>query len=300
MFHVKQNDLVYIEECPICACNTFTNYVTCTDYTVSTQEFDIVECDACAMRFTNPIPEETKIGAYYQSEDYVSHSDTKKGIVNWLYHKVRTYSIKRKFKLVSKHASQNSLLDIGSGAGTFLGYVKGQNWSCCGLEPDEVARTYSIEKYGISVKPIDEVYDMRANSYNIITMWHVLEHVHKLNRFLEKVNTVLQPNGTFFVAVPNCSSYDAKKYKANWAAYDVPRHLYHFRPKQMERLMDKHGFVVTEILPMKFDSYYVSMLSEKIQGRFSLLGFWSGWMSNLKANRKNLAYSSLIYVIKHK
>lgn len=294
------SDLVAIAQCPICGNDSHKKIMECVDHTVSKSTFIIVECNECSFRFTNPIPSENDIGTFYESEDYVSHSDTKKGVINRLYHIVRNRSLKKKYSLVRRLSNQRSLLDIGCGTGAFLDHVNQHDWRCVGLEPSKQARDYAYEHYRLDVGDLSRLEQMPAGEFNVITMWHVLEHVHRLNELVEKVSSIMQKDGSFVVAVPNCDSYDAKKYGADWAAYDVPRHLYHFRQDQMKKLMAKHGLVVTEILPMKYDSYYVSMLSEKNRGGGTLAGFWTGWISNLKANSKNNAWSSLIYVIKHK
>lgn len=293
-----------ISNCPICDSQKSHHFITCKDYTVSNEDFKIVECDSCNFRYTNPIPTEDKIGEYYKSEDYISHSGTKKGIVNWLYHKVRNHTLKKKYQLVSKHAKENSLLDIGCGTGDFLGYVNQKGWQVKGLEPDGDARALGEKNHGISIQSTEELHQLPNESYGAITMWHVLEHVYHLNKDVEKIKSLLKKDGTLFVAVPNCSSADAQKYGEYWAAYDVPIHLYHFRPQNIKDLFAKYNMEVTDILPMKFDSYYVSLLSEKykrgnkgfsIGALFS--GFFSGLSSNMKA--KGNKYSSQIYVIKH-
>lgn len=294
-----------ISTCPICENTKHKHFLSGVDYTVSNETFNIVECESCSFRFTNPIPTEDKIGAYYKSEDYISHSGTKKGVVNWLYHQVRNYTLKQKFKLVSKHAKNNSLLDIGCGTGDFLGFVHNKGWNVKGLEPDPDAKAIGEKKYGISIDSTSELHNVPQNSYDAISMWHVLEHVYELNKDVAKIKDILKPDGTLFVAVPNCSSADAEKYGKFWAAYDLPIHLYHFRPDNIKQLFAKYDMEVTEILPMKFDSFYVSLLSEKYKSGnkgFSIgalfKGFFSGLSSNMKA--KGNKYSSQIYVIKHK
>lgn len=294
-----------LSNCPVCNSTQFTHFLSGVDYTVSNETFNIVACNSCSFRFTNPIPTENKIGAYYKSEDYISHSGTKKGIVNRLYHVVRNYTLKKKFQLVNKHAKGKSLLDIGCGTGDFLNYVNQQGWQVNGLEPDNDARKLCKTNHGIDTVSTDELHNLKNESVDVITMWHVLEHVYNLNKDVEKIKGVLKKDGTLFVAVPNCSSHDAKKYGEFWAAYDLPIHLYHFRPNNIKQLFAKYDMEVIDVLPMKFDSYYVSLLSEKYKSGnkgFSLgnliNGFFAGLISNIKAKKGE--YSSQIYVIKHK
>ena len=294
-----------LNNCPVCNASQNSPFLSGIDYTVSNETFNIVECNECSFRFTNPIPTEDKIGEYYKSEDYISHSGTKKGIVNRLYHIVRNYTLKKKFQLISKHAKNKSLLDIGCGTGDFLNYVNQNGWDVNGLEPDADARNLCKTNHGIDVTSTEELHNLKNESVDIITMWHVLEHVYNLNKDVEKIKSLLKKDGTLFVAVPNCASHDAQKYKEYWAAYDLPIHLYHFRPNDISNLFKKVDMEVVDVLPMKFDSYYVSLLSEKYKSGnkgFSfgnlVRGFFSGLSSNMKAKKGE--YSSQTYVIKHK
>jgi len=294
-----EHQLKEIENCPICGEKEHRFFLEAEDHNVSKDAFKIVECSKCSFRFTSPIPTEETIGEYYKSENYVSHSGTKKGLVNKIYHVVRNRAIKQKEKLASRNSNEKSILDIGCGTGDFLGYCKTQNWKTLGLEPDESARKIASENNQIEAKELTHLYAIKENSFDVISMWHVLEHVYNLNKDIEQYKKILKENGTLIVAVPNCSSKDAEHYKKDWAAYDLPIHLYHFRPNDMKKLFANHGMEVVEILPMKFDSYYISMVSEKYKGGNIISGFWNGFKSNLAANSKNNKYSSQIYVIKH-
>ena len=298
MFHVK-HQLINIEKCPICGGESLRNFLEAEDHNVSKDRFNIVECNDCSFRFTNPIPTEDTIGDYYKSENYVSHSGTKKGFINRVYHVVRSRAIKQKEKLASKHSTAKNILDIGCGTGDFLAYCKSLNWKALGLEPDESARKIAIESNLIEAKPLNYLYAVEENTFDVISMWHVLEHVYNLNEDIEQYKKILKQDGVLIVAVPNCSSKDAEHYGANWAAYDLPIHLYHFRPSNMKKLFSNHGMEVVEILPMKYDAYYISMISEKYKGGNIFSGFLNGFKSNLAANAKNNKYSSQIYVIKH-
>ncbi len=294
-----KHQLINIEKCPICGGESLRNFLEAEDHNVSKDRFNIVECNDCSFRFTNPIPTEDTIGDYYKSENYVSHSGTKKGFINRVYHVVRSRAIKQKEKLASKHSTAKNILDIGCGTGDFLAYCKSLNWKALGLEPDESARKIAIESNLIEAKPLNYLYAVEENTFDVISMWHVLEHVYNLNEDIEQYKKILKQDGVLIVAVPNCSSKDAEHYGANWAAYDLPIHLYHFRPSNMKKLFSNHGMEVVEILPMKYDAYYISMISEKYKGGNIFSGFLNGFKSNLAANAKNNKYSSQIYVIKH-
>ena len=294
-----EHQLRNIEKCPVCGGKSQQHFLEAEDHNVSNDPFNIVECSDCSFRFTNPIPTEETIGGYYKSENYVSHSGTKKGFVNRVYHIVRSRAIKQKETLAAKYSKEKTILDIGCGTGDFLGYCKSQNWKTLGLEPDVSARKIALENNAIEAKNLSHLYEIEENSFDVISMWHVLEHVYNLNEDIEQYKRILKDEGTLMVAVPNCSSKDAAHYKASWAAYDLPIHLYHFRPDNMKQLFSKHGMEVVEVLPMKFDSYYISLVSEKYKGGNILSGFVNGFKSNIAANSKNNRYSSQIYVIKH-
>jgi len=290
--------------CPVCSANKFKPFLSCIDYTVSRETFHIVQCEACEFRFTNPRPDEKEIGKYYESEEYISHSGTSRGIVNKLYGMVRNYTIKQKGKLINRLTISSSpaphhLLDIGCGTGEFLSACKQNGWNVTGIEPSDIARKYAKDNYGIEPFAPEKLFVLSEKKFNVITLWHVLEHVHQLDKTIEQIKKLLVDDGTLIIAVPNCNSFDAEKYGAQWAAWDVPRHIYHFTKKDIEKLFFRFGFNLQEVLPMKFDSYYVSLLSEKYQTGSSNLvaGFFSGLKSNLSAGNESRGYSSQIYIL---
>lgn len=299
MFHVEQKAKAERKQCPICGSEEKTLFLSSIDYSCSKEGFDIQECNECHFRYTSPVPHEENIGAYYESDLYISHTDSKKGLINKVYQKVRKHAIKQKFELVKRLAKGESLLDIGCGTGDFLKYVKEQNWKVKGLEPDQGARSI-CERKGLEVEHTNQLHDLEEHAFSIITMWHVLEHVYDLNNDFRQIKQLLQSDGRLIIAVPNCSSYDAKKYGKHWAAYDLPIHLYHFRPNDIRNLANKYDMDVEEILPMKFDSYYVSLLSEKFKGGNAVKAFFSGWKSNRKAKKNPETWSSQIYVLKNR
>jgi len=282
--------------CPVCSGEQFSSFKTIKDHMITKEDFDIVSCDSCGFHFTNPIPLVTDIGNYYKSEDYISHSSSKKGLVNSIYGIVRSITLKQKVSLVQKRTAGLSLLDIGAGTGHFLNHSKKAGFNVQGLEPDDDAVQFAKENFHLDLDPLDMLYKIESNSKDVITMWHVLEHVYQLNEDLSEMNRVLNKSGLLIIAVPNMDSYDAKKYGEYWAAYDVPRHLYHFQKNTIKQLLEKHKFSLLEILPMKFDSFYVSMLSEKYKGGNLLNGVLTGFKSNLKAKKQG--FSSQIYVFK--
>lgn len=289
-----------LSNCPICNSEEKTLFLTCKDNTVSRETFNIVQCFSCGFMFTNPRPEENKIGDYYKSNEYVSHSNTKKGFVNSVYQIVRKYTLIKKLELISGFYKTGNILDIGSGTGEFLKVFKDAKWKTIGVEPDPNARKMAIENYGLDIKEEIEIANLESGSFDVITMWHVLEHVTKLNERIEDLKRLIKPNGIILIAVPNRTSLDAKIYKENWAAYDLPRHLYHFSPKDIETLFKNHGMNLFKILPMVFDSFYVSLLSEKCRrGKLNIArAVWNGFRSNISAIKTPNTSSSQIYLIR--
>ena len=290
--------------CPACTSSDITAALRCEDYTVSYQLFSIMKCNTCTLLFTRAVPDQNEIGAYYQSDTYISHSDTQRGLVNLLYHRVRKYTLAAKCKLVINETQlpQGKILDIGCGTGAFLNAIQQKGWQVTGLEPDYDTRLKAKQLYNLSVLPANEIYKLIPYTYHAITMWHVLEHVHELHKYLATIKKLLTPNGTLIIALPNYTSYDAQHFGQYWAAYDVPRHLYHFSPLSMHKLVEQHGMVVKKIKPMWFDSFYVSMLSSgyKKDSLHQIKGLWIGLVSNLKALFNTQKCSSLIYIIEHK
>ncbi len=271
------------------------------DYTVSHETFAILECRDCHLRFTQDVPDADSIGHYYRSDDYISHSDSSKGIVNRLYHLVRRQTLSEKQRLIlsATRLEQGRLLDIGAGTGAWAAYMQEHGWDVTGVEPDETARQRAANLHGIRLLSADQLYSLPADSFDAITLWHVLEHVHALHPYLDQLKKLIRRGGRIFIAVPNYTSYDAAAYKGYWAAYDVPRHLYHFSPYAMEQLLEQHGLHVQATQPMWFDSFYISMLSERYRnGKGNILKAGvTGAISNLKAFVDKSKCSSLIYVV---
>ena len=293
--------MIHYTGCPVCASQQIQEQLTAKDYTVSQNDFSIWHCNACTARFTQDVPAQDAIGAYYASDNYISHSDTKKGIINSLYHLVRkrTLGAKRRMVINKTGLTKGAILDIGCGTGAFLNTMKEADWNITGLEPDAIARAKAAELYSIHPQESGKLFELQPASFNAITMWHVLEHVHELHAYIKQIETLLAPKGKLFIAVPNYTSKDAAVYKEYWAAYDVPRHLYHFSPQSMEKLLYMHGLQLTALKPMWFDSFYVSMLSEQYKnGKGNIIkAVFNGFISNLTAWGNTHRCSSVIYII---
>lgn len=277
-------------------------YLDCKDHSVSRETFSLFKDPKRDLLVTLPQPSVKQLPGYYESEDYISHTDSKRNLFEKAYQFVRQISLKRKEKLITRvNQGAGRILDIGCGTGDFLQVCERSGWTIAGVEPNEDARQLASSKTKFKEyhNTIEELIESEPESFDLITMWHVLEHIPNLADFISKIKTVLKPDGVLIVAVPNFKSKDAEHYGSNWAAYDVPRHLWHFSRNSMESIFSEFDMKILEVLPMLFDSYYVSLLSEKYQkgNQNVLLAFYQGLRSNLRAKR-NGEYSSLIYLIK--
>ena len=295
------SNLIHYTNCPVCGSADIKNCLSAKDYTVSGETFAIVQCNSCTLRFTQDVPDAVAILPYYRSEEYISHTNTSKGLINRMYQYVRRRTMRRKRKLVTQATGLKSgtVLDLGSGTGTFVQAMKLAGWEVKGLEPDEQARELAKKVYGLELSGTEEFLKLTAGSFDAITLWHVLEHVHDLSAYMQQLQKLLKENGKLIIAVPNYTSKDAAIYKEYWAAYDVPRHLYHFSPSSLELLIKKNGMRLLQLKPMWYDSFYISLLSSKYKnGKANLLGaFWNGLRSNIKAMSDVRRCSSVIYII---
>jgi len=286
--------------CPSCLHHDFITHLELDDYFLTQEHFTIIKCTNCGLMITVPQPKPSDIGKYYKSSQYVSHATKNSGIESYIYNLIRKITLLSKTSLIKKYASGNRLLDLGCATGVFLDHSQKYGYNVQGIEPDENAREYACQKFGISVHDTSYLPHLSPKSFDIITMWHVLEHVGDLNERMDHVNKLLTDEGTVFIALPNPSSYDAQFYKKFWAAYDVPRHLYHFTQDSFTRLMYKHSLRIVKVVPMIYDSYYISLQSEKYKDdkRSFTKAFYRGLRSNLYARSNNMNYSSLIYILK--
>lgn len=275
------------------------HFLTVKDYSVSKETFDLYYDETLDMLITHPQPSLEKLGKYYESEDYISHTDNKRSLFEKLYHFIKSIALKNKLHLINSfQPNKGKILDIGAGTGDFLSVAKNDGWQTTGVEPSDRAKSIAKNK-GVSF--VEETSELENHSFDVISMWHVLEHVPDLGKQIKELKRLLKPTGTLIIAVPNFKSFDAQHYGKFWAAYDVPIHFWHFSKTAIKLLFEKEEMKLEKVLPMKFDSFYVSLLSEKYKsGKMNFIkAFFIGLQSNLKAN-KDFEYSSHIYILKNK
>ncbi len=301
---------VHLEQCPICGASSFEEAFSCVDNFVSKETYQLVKCSQCGFLCTQNVPDSDHIGNYYQSDEYISHTNTKRGVMNSLYHFARQFMLLQKARLIEQSHSLNSvknLLEVGSGTGYFAHTMLKRGWEVTGVEPSGICRTQAKELFDLDLKSLEVLDDHthseypKSESYNVIALWHVLEHIPNLNERMEQFYQWLHYGGILVIAVPNPDSFDAQHYGTDWAAYDTPRHLWHFTVHTMKRLAKKHEFNLVNIYPMPLDAFYVSMLTEKHRGYSlsAIRGFFTGCRASLNLLfGKKTASSSLIYIFK--
>ena len=292
---------IFLKHCPLCDNSDFEPYLSTKDYFLTLEIFELVRCKSCEFVFTNPIPALDDLAAYYDSPDYLSHDVSKKSLVGTVYNSLRETNLRNKFKLISKFKNPGKILDIGQGTGEFLNYMKNRGWDVTGIEPNDSARKFAIDHYQLNVLQEEDINRLPEKSFDVISLWHVMEHVPDLNLRMQQIKDLIAEKGILVIAVPNLDAPDAKKYGEKWAALDVPRHLYHFTRATMNILLEKFGFELINSYPMKLDAFYVSLLSERyLNNKFPYpAAFLNGLKSNMAAGKEN-NYSSMIFVAKQK
>ena len=290
-------------KCPVCSSEKISLHLVCRDHLVSGQNFALYKCSVCETVFTQDHPPESEMAGYYRSEEYISHSDTSKGISNKLYKLARGIMLKKKREMVQNQTGlkKGTLLDIGCGTGYFAGAMKEAGWEVTGIEVDDKAREFAASRFKLKVITPGQIDHIPSKSFDCITLWHVLEHFHDPFRYFMKISDLLKPGGLCIVALPNCSSYDALHYGNFWAAYDVPRHIWHFQPSSFDHFLKKARYTCEGIKNMPFDAFYISMMSEKYRGNglYFISGMLKGKLFFLKSLFNKEKSSSLIYFLKN-
>lgn len=295
-----------LSNCPSCDSPERSPQLKCRDYTFSMGVFTIDRCLKCGLLYTNPRPPQSEIGAYYGSPEYVSHTDTQSGLLFRLYRTVKNHTLTQKRRFLEQLSDARTVLDYGAGSGDFSAELSKNGWSVIAFEPDYSAREL-IKRKSNAIQLIDNLETMPEKSVSIIVLWHVLEHVHRLKEAIVQFRRILKADGKLVIAVPNHRSLDANFYRENWAAYDVPRHLYHFDHDSMTHLMHEQEFTIVSTKPMWFDSFYVSLLSEKNKRSYNSQTWLTGWpiaaviglLSNILALTSTKRCSSITYVLQN-
>ncbi len=286
--------------CPHCDSAKTLLVLKSKDYFLTQELFQIYKCTSCKISFTDPIPDNKIITKYYQSDSYVSHGQSR-SILDSVYVLARKYTLNWKVKILKSLISQGTVLDFGCGTGDFLKICKDSGFQIQGIEPAAKAREQA--EYKTKTKIHENISELKGDKYGIITLWHVLEHVHNLKTTLLTLKDKLSTDGKILIAVPNHLSYDAKYFKEYWAAYDLPRHIWHFNYESMSSLLDEAGLVIVKTVAMKLDAYYISLLSNKYQNRNTFFKIVNsivvGLTSNIKA-KQNDNYSSVLFIVKRK
>lgn len=290
--------MILLDKCPICLSKDLAQKLHCTDHTSSKEKFTIVSCETCDFTFTNPRPKDESLEGYYKSEMYISHTNSDKGLFNWMYQAVRKYAIRTKLTLLKNITIFGHHLDIGCGTGEFLNACRQAGFKVKGVEPSKLAREQSVNNYNLPVSGDTDLGQFKDDTFDSISMWHVLEHVPNLIKTITEFKRILNKNGKIIIAVPNHKSWDSSYYSEFWAAWDVPIHLWHFSKETIELLFNKNGFKLIKTKSMLFDSFYVSLLSEEFKtGKKKFIsGFFIGIISNIIGLFTKRGCSSTIYV----
>lgn len=290
--------------CPLCNSEKISFFLKCPDNLLSREEFELWKCNACGFIFTKEYPDEKDIGIYYESDNYISHDDSAKGFLNKLYITVRNVMLGKKKRTIEKASGLKAgkILDIGCGTGYFAARMKKSGWDVTGIEPNIKAREFASGRFGLKVVSPDAISELPDKSFDVITMWHVLEHFHDPFSYAKEIIRMLKPGGICVAALPNAGSTDAAFYGEHWAAYDVPRHLWHFTPDTFRVYAEKSGLLIKYIKALPLDVFYISILSEKNRGSAIpfVAGILKGFLFSLKALPDKHKSSSLIYIMRRK
>lgn len=300
MFHVEPNTNPGQINCPLCGASPLSEKLSTEDFFLTHEPFTIMECAVCHLAGTYPQPIKQNIGRYYQSTHYISHTDEETDIMSRIYRIIRGITLRKKFNTIAKYHRQGSLLDIGCGTGHLLHHFAQRGWQVTGIEPGEEPRNFAVQRFGLDVRDEAALAAIPTGSFDVVSMWHVLEHVHDVKERMQEVFRILREDGLAVIALPNPASADAVYYGKYWAAWDVPRHLHHFRREALGFLASQTGFTVIDTLPMRYDAFYVAMLSERYKNGKNryLPALFRGLLSNLSARMNKGEFSSLVYLLR--
>jgi 2-polyprenyl-3-methyl-5-hydroxy-6-metoxy-1,4-benzoquinol methylase len=257
-----------IESCLVCGNSDQTDQMTVTDHLVSKDDFTLVKCPKCQFRYISDPPSAAGAYRFYDTEEYVEHSDNAEGIVNRVYHYARQWMLKYKYRLLESHGAKRKLLDFGTGTGYFIQAMKSKGYDVRGIEISEKARSFGIKNFALQLFAPDRLYDKDfEGGYGYITFWHVLEHVYEPHMVLQRLKELMADDGVMIVALPNYKCLEAKYYKGYWNGYDVPRHLWHFTKDSFISYMNGQGFKLIKTSRLPLDPYYNCLISESYRNK---------------------------------
>ena len=288
-------------KCPWCGSDKAQINLWLKDEFLSKEDFHICECLNCGLLYTMPRPSKDKIGNYYKSEEYYSHQENKKGFIPKIYECVKKVNLRHKYKLATEGIETGNMMDIGCGVGDFIHTAEVKGWQCLGVEPSDDAKAIAKKRVKANIIRSEELEKLPDGTFDLITMWHVLEHVDELKWQVSQLQRLVKPNGRIVIAVPNYKSYDGQYYKEHWAAYDVPRHLNHFNKQTITKIFKASGLELKKTDKLIWDAYYISYMSEQYKlHKFPLIkGAYRGLVSNCKARRSG-EWSSMVYIFEKK
>ena len=294
-----------MEKCPICGHNEFEKVYDLDDYKITQETFSLQKCTHCTLIYTVDPPLGDNIGRYYESDDYLEHSNRKNDLFSRMYGWGRDLMFGYKYGILKKLGSEKKILDIGAGSGYFLNFMRGKGYSVTGIEMSERARNHAKEVHNLDIHP-DEMFHNKAfkEKFDIISLWHVMEHLYDLNQVVKRFDELLNPNGHLVIALPNYNALEVEIYKKYWNGWDVPRHLWHFSPQSLKHLMNNHGFEIERMKMMPLDPLFNTLLTNKYRQGNAVMNVLRmctvGVMSLISGLFNVEKASSIIYVIKRK
>ncbi len=203
-------------------------------------EFNLVQCRDCGLRYLNPRPSPEEMADYYPAAYHEYRASIDKRVRHWYQ--------EEKLRKVQVHSNGGRLLDVGCNDGLFLHLARQSGWEVQGVEIAESVAAHAREALGLDVftGELTEA-NFPAQHFDVVTFWHVLEHLHDPMRELREARRILKPGGLLIVEVPNIASWQARLFGANWRALDTPRHLYHFSPDSLRAMLEQAGFTCFKI-----------------------------------------------------